>query len=99
MATIDRWGGLTVIAIFVAIWMCDSAAYFVGRWRGRHPLFKRVSPNKTWEGAVAGFVAAVGTFLLLQAWFLPYLTVVPRGSVAALSSGCLGRSATSWSPS
>jgi len=78
VATVDRWGGLTLITILVAIWMCDSAAYFVGRWLGRHPLFKRVSPKKTWEGAAAGFVAGVGSFLLLGAWFLPFLTVTDR---------------------
>ena len=90
LATIDWWGGLTVITIFVAVWMCDSAAYFVGRWRGRHPLFKRVSPNKTWEGAIAGFVAAVGTFLLLQAWFLPYLTFA-EGLFCGVAIGVFGQ--------
>jgi len=90
VATIDRWGGLTVIAILAAVWTCDSAAYFIGRWRGRHPLFKRVSPNKTWEGAGAGFVASVGTFLLLQAWFLPYLTIAD-GLFCGVAIGTFGQ--------
>ena len=67
------WGGLTIISIFAAIWICDSAAYFGGRATGRHKLFTRVSPNKTWEGAVWGFFGAVGTMIVAQKFFLPYL--------------------------
>jgi len=67
------WGGLTMIAIFASIWMCDTAAYFGGLSMGKHKLFPRVSPNKSWEGAVWGFVGAVGTMLLFQKYLLPYL--------------------------
>ena len=74
-ATIDRWGGLTVISVFASIWLCDSAAYFAGRAVGKHKLFERVSPNKTWEGAAAGVVFALGAFLLARQFFLPYLSV------------------------
>ena len=59
LATLDYWGAATVITIFAAIWACDSAAYFAGRAFGRHKLFERVSPKKTWEGAIAGFVGAI----------------------------------------
>jgi phosphatidate cytidylyltransferase len=55
--------------------VCDSAAYFVGRAFGRHTLFERVSPKKTWEGAIAGFFFAVGAFLLARFLVLPYLSV------------------------
>ncbi len=73
-ATIYRWGGLTVISVFASIWCCDSAAYFAGRAFGRHKLFPRVSPNKTWEGAVAGVVFAVAAFCAARALVLPYLS-------------------------
>jgi len=72
--TIYRWGGLTIIAIFASIWICDSAAYFAGRAIGRHKLFERVSPKKTWEGAIAGFVGAVLAFVAAKALVLPYLS-------------------------
>jgi phosphatidate cytidylyltransferase len=39
-------------------WMNDSAAYFVGVSFGRHKLWPRLSPKKTWEGTVAGWVTA-----------------------------------------
>jgi len=67
------WGGLTIIAIFASIWICDTAAYFGGVATGRHKLFVRVSPNKTWEGAVWGFFGAIATMIVAQKFFLPYL--------------------------
>jgi phosphatidate cytidylyltransferase len=75
LATLDRWGGLTVATIFASIWVCDSAAYFIGRAWGRHKLWERVSPHKTWEGAIAGSVAAVATFVASRALFLDYMTL------------------------
>lgn len=68
-----RWGGLTVIGILVSIWMCDTMAYFGGLSMGKHKLFPRVSPNKSWEGAVWGFFGALGTMLLFGHYLLPYL--------------------------
>jgi phosphatidate cytidylyltransferase len=72
---IQHWGGFTVAAVFVSIWMCDTAAYFGGTWFGKHRLFERVSPKKTWEGAVFGFVFAVGTMIVAKIFFLDYLAM------------------------
>ena len=63
--TVYGWGGMTVVAVFASIWMCDSCAYFAGRALGKHKLWERISPHKTWEGAFAGaFVCGsiVGVF-------------------------------------
>lgn len=49
-----------VVWFLVIIWASDTAAYFIGLAAGRHRLAPRVSPGKSWEGAVAGVVAAVG---------------------------------------
>jgi phosphatidate cytidylyltransferase len=84
--TIYRWGGLTIIAIFASIWICDSAAYFAGRAMGRHKLFERVSPKKTWEGAIAGFIGAVLAFVAAKALVLPYLSY----SSALICGGIVG---------
>jgi phosphatidate cytidylyltransferase len=50
---------------FLVTWAADSAAYFVGVTVGRHKLWPRLSPKKTWEGTIGGFVAATaaGAFL------------------------------------
>jgi phosphatidate cytidylyltransferase len=74
-ATVYRWGGMTVMAVFASIWICDSAAYFAGRAMGKHKLFVRVSPNKTWEGAIAGCAAGVLAFVAARALVLPYMGV------------------------
>lgn len=88
--TVYRWGGYTVISVLSIIWICDTAAYHVGMAIGKHKLFPRVSPNKSWEGAVAGFVAAVGAALAAQALVLPYLTPL-QAAVLGLIAGTLGQ--------
>ncbi len=50
--------GWLVLACGLA-WGSDAGAYFVGRAFGRTKLYEKVSPNKTWEGAIAGVVSAV----------------------------------------
>jgi phosphatidate cytidylyltransferase len=50
-----------VLLTFAGTWACDSAAYFAGVNLGRHGFFTRVSPHKTWEGAIGGFAAGIVT--------------------------------------
>jgi phosphatidate cytidylyltransferase len=82
-----------VVLLFVLVWGCDSFAYYFGKNFGRRKLAPRVSPNKTWEGTIAGFVggtmigAAAGTW-----WIFPELGPL-RGALAgalATSAGQLG---------
>ncbi len=68
-------GGFLLISVFITIWICDSAAYFIGSAIGKHKLFPRVSPNKSWEGAVAGFIFAVITMVVLRELLLDALTL------------------------
>jgi phosphatidate cytidylyltransferase len=79
-----QWGGYTVLVIFASIWICDSAAYFAGRAFGKHKLFERVSPNKTWEGAVAGLIGAVAAFIAGKLMVLPYLSLLEAGVCGAV---------------
>lgn len=56
----DRWEGMAILFLpLVAVWIGDTAAYFVGRRFGRRALAPTLSPRKTWEGAVAGFLGSV----------------------------------------
>jgi phosphatidate cytidylyltransferase len=66
-------GGYLIIAILATIWMCDSAAFFLGTALGKHKLFPRVSPNKSWEGAIGGFVFSVITMLAMKALMIDFL--------------------------
>jgi phosphatidate cytidylyltransferase len=54
------WLYLALLATFAS----DTAAYFVGRFFGRHQMAPRISPGKTWEGAVGGLIGAVIVSLL-----------------------------------
>jgi len=71
---INLWGGYTVIAVFATIWICDTAAYFGGKAFGKHKLFVKVSPNKTWEGAVFGFIFSILTMTAAKIFVLEYLS-------------------------
>ncbi|MES2396611.1 MAG: phosphatidate cytidylyltransferase, partial [Bacteroidota bacterium] len=47
----------------------DSGAYLVGSAIGKHKLFLRVSPGKTWEGSVGGAIASYGVAYLISGWY------------------------------
>ena len=64
-------GGFIVIMIFSTIWICDTGAYLFGAKFGKHSLFKRVSPKKTWEGAVAGLITGILAAVILGHIFVP----------------------------
>lgn len=55
-------------------WVADSAAYYVGRRLGRHKLAPRVSPGKSWEGAIASFAAALVFALVYLRLLIPSVT-------------------------
>ena len=66
-------------------WMNDTGAYFAGRTLGRRKLYPRISPSKTWEGAVGGLVASIAGALVVRAFLLPG---VPWAAAAAIGAGC-----------
>lgn len=53
-----------VLVLFVSVWVCDSLAYLVGKMIGKHKLSPLISPGKTVEGSVAGFLGSVAVFLI-----------------------------------
>ena len=78
-------GGLVLTAMtFAAAFALDTGAYIVGRTLGRHKLAPNISPKKTWEGSVGGFLAALGVTLAFHAFFP---AVVSLG--AALAAGAV----------
>ncbi|AEV98646.1 phosphatidate cytidylyltransferase [Niastella koreensis] len=48
-----------ILGYFFLLWAGDSGAYFIGKLFGRHHLFERISPKKTWEGSLGGMVCAI----------------------------------------
>lgn len=72
-----------------ATWLADTGAYFAGRFLGRRKLFERVSPKKTWEGAIGGvFGAVVGVGCVAQIGLpsLPLVHVFAMGIVGSCTS-------------
>lgn len=90
--------GFYILTLIVAVWGCDTFAYFFGKQFGRHRLFERVSPKKSIEGAVAGLIGAVFVFFL-AAWLnlliLP-LSLKLASGVLVGTFGQLGDLVESW---
>lgn len=57
-------------------WIGDVAAYYVGRAVGRHKLAPRVSPGKSWEGAIASIVAAIVYGVAFRYLLLPQIPIL-----------------------
>ena len=72
----DSW---LLLALLGIIWMGDTGAFVVGGWIGRHKLAPNISPGKTWEGAVGGFVASL---LITVIWSLLRLGELRPGLLA-----------------
>lgn len=73
-------GARLVLFAFLVTWSCDTGAYAVGRLFGRRRLWEKVSPKKTVEGAIGGFVFACAAAWVGHAWFMH-----PRGGESWLS--------------
>jgi len=63
-------GAIWAVYLLVLVWAGDIFAYFVGKSMGRHLMSPRVSPKKTWEGAVASLLAGLGVGFLLHQYGL-----------------------------
>ncbi|MDB5556753.1 MAG: hypothetical protein JWL86_6737 [Rhizobium sp.] len=60
LAALREFGGIaTIVFLFAVVWGTDILAYFVGRAIGGAKLAPRISPGKTWSGAIGGTVAGV----------------------------------------
>lgn len=60
------------LSIFVFIWLSDSGAYCVGSLIGKHRLFERISPKKSWEGSIGGGIFSIASSLVF-AHFFPFM--------------------------
>jgi phosphatidate cytidylyltransferase len=77
---------------FLVLMGSDTGAYFTGKAIGKHKLIPRISPGKTWEGLIGGFVAAAAFAALATFWFfreLPYQFSIPLAIVMS-GVGVLG---------
>ena len=88
------------LAIYVFIWANDTGAYLVGSLIGRHRLFPRISPKKSWEGSIGGALLTVGcgvavaqfcSFMNVWQWIGMALVVVVFGTFGDLTESMIKR--------
>ncbi|MCD8079784.1 MAG: phosphatidate cytidylyltransferase [Bacteroides sp.] len=91
---------LLPFAIFALLWLNDTGAYCVGSLVGKHRLFERISPKKSWEGSVGGAVFALATaagfswysdLLPLPQWLGMALVIVVFGTWGDLTESLFKR--------
>lgn len=86
-------GAYVYLLAFMGAWVCDTFAYFTGRFFGKHKLIPEISPKKTIEGSIGGIIFTVGAFalytLIVNSFFgqsLSYLKVCIIGFVLSIIS-------------
>jgi phosphatidate cytidylyltransferase len=87
----QQWAGaFLILYLLLVVWAGDIFAYFVGRSIGRHLMSPRISPKKTWEGAVASVVASVGIGGALFYYSSSVSTALLRGGLIQRRDGMFG---------
>ncbi len=96
-----NYQGMVLISLFILIWSSDTFAYLCGRTFGKHKLFEKISPKKTWEGFIGGAILTVGSGIVLyyttditslSNWILFALLAVIFGSIGDLIESMFKRS-------
>jgi phosphatidate cytidylyltransferase len=77
-------GGNLLMMLFCILWAGDSFAYFAGKTFGRHKFAPVVSPKKTWEGAVAGFIFSIVAAAICQFTFVQQISLRDAIIIGAL---------------
>jgi phosphatidate cytidylyltransferase len=58
-----------MFGIFFLLWCNDAGAYIVGSLIGKHKLFPRISPGKSWEGSIGGAIITYGIVFIISNWY------------------------------
>lgn len=69
------------LSIFVFIWMNDTGAYCIGSLIGKHRLFERISPKKSWEGSIGGGVVAIASSFVFSHYY-PIMSMLEWAGLA-----------------
>ena len=83
-------GAWWLLMVLLGVWGFDAAAFFTGHYLGRHKLAPKISPAKTWEGALGGFALSIAAALVLTVkplgvpWYLAIVLGILLGIAAVL---------------
>ena len=72
-----------ILGYFIIVWTYDSMAYVSGMMFGKRKLFERISPKKSWEGAIGGFIFSIAIAIGISYFFIE-LTALKWAIFAAL---------------
>ena len=95
-----QYNPILPLSIFIFTWINDTGAYCTGMLFGKHRLFERISPKKSWEGSIGGGVFSIITaivmahyfpFMPISIWIGLALTVVIFGTLGDLTESLLKR--------
>lgn len=79
-----------VLNLFLIVWANDVGAYVSGLLLGRHKLFERISPKKTWEGFAGGLLCAAGVGVGVACWQHASVALWLGAALVIALSGVLG---------
>ena len=77
-------GKALLLTMFIMIWLNDTGAFLVGSAIGKHKLFPRISPNKSWEGFVGGVMFSIIGGAVVKLCFPDYYETISLGSLCGL---------------
>jgi phosphatidate cytidylyltransferase len=84
----QQWSGaFLVLYLLLVVWAGDIFAYFVGRSLGRNFMAARISPRKTWEGALASLVASLIVGMLLYNYASPISSALFKAHLISRAGG------------
>jgi phosphatidate cytidylyltransferase len=87
----EQWAGaFLILYLLLVVWSGDIFAYFIGRSLGRHLMAPRISPKKTWEGALASLLASLGIGGALIYYSAPVSTAFLKWGLIHRSDGMFG---------
>ena len=98
--SVSQYNPILPLSIFIFNWVNDTGAYCTGSLIGKHRLFERISPKKSWEGSIGGAVFSIiaaivlahfFTFLSTGVWIGLGLTVVVFGTWGDLTESLMKR--------
>jgi phosphatidate cytidylyltransferase len=64
-----NYNSTVILGFFFLLWTSDTGAYLVGITMGKHPLFPRISPKKSWEGFIGGIVLTMLIAVIVSRFF------------------------------
>ncbi len=90
-----------LLCLFILQWANDTGAYLLGSWLGKHRLFERISPKKSWEGSVGGAIVTLGISFIISLfipqvalihWLIIAILIIIAGTFGDLAESLLKRS-------